>query len=74
MKTAGHTDSQQAAHWMGVLVRLAPQELRSELDWQSASAAAQGNTWPHERLVDGVLALAYVAACAGLGWAGTLWL
>jgi hypothetical protein len=63
--------------WIGCLVRLAPAELRPD-EWPAAAAQREAHhaapPRSREQLVDGLLAVVYVAACAALGLAGAVWL
>ncbi len=78
MKTDWRKDPMNLSHtWIGCLAQLAPTELRPD-EWPSAAAESDlinaAGARPSERLLDCLLAVAYVAACACLGLAGAVWL
>ncbi len=78
MKTSWNAEPLNPSHaWVGCLVSLAPTESRAD-EWHGgadhADAADGPAVRPRERLVDGLLAVIYVAACACFGLAGALWL
>jgi hypothetical protein len=69
------TRDARAAHqpWIGALLPMTPSREGFPGEFhQPASAARLERSRPRERVWDGMLALAFVAACAALGWVGAV--